>query len=135
LHSAIIFSNADFVLPSLCLDGTQLDVITDSVMLPELDVGDWLYFTRMGAYTTSLASCYNGYEKPNTLYIWTDQEEEEVHVLMDAQGKKTVVLVSLKKKRMKKIRRGMRRRMVKIRKKKVIKKKGKPTKKKRNRNP
>jgi len=108
-----------------------LDVICSSVMLPELDVGDWLYFTRMGAYTISLASCYNGYEKPNTLYIWTDQEEEESKTA-DATGK---LKEAPKKKQLKKIRRGMRRRMVRIRKKKVTRKKGKPTKKKRNRNP
>lgn len=32
------------------------DVVCDSCMLPELEVGDWLVFDRMGAYTLSIAS-------------------------------------------------------------------------------
>jgi ornithine decarboxylase len=36
-------------------DDTE-DVVCDSCLLPELDVGDWLVFDRMGAYTLSIAS-------------------------------------------------------------------------------
>jgi len=32
------------------------DVVCESCLLPELDVGDWLVFDRMGAYTLSIAS-------------------------------------------------------------------------------
>ena len=32
------------------------DVVCDSCWLPELDIGDWLVFDRMGAYTLSIAS-------------------------------------------------------------------------------
>jgi len=36
-------------------DDTE-DVVCDSCWLPELEVGDWLVFDRMGAYTLSIAS-------------------------------------------------------------------------------
>jgi len=32
------------------------DVVCESCLLPELNVGDWLVFDRMGAYTLSIAS-------------------------------------------------------------------------------
>jgi hypothetical protein len=51
----------------------RLDVVTAMVRLPELAVGDWLYFTRMGAYTLSLASCYHGRAKPLSRYVWLDE--------------------------------------------------------------
>jgi len=106
----------------------QLDVITPSVMLPELETGDWLYFSRMGAYTISLASCFNGYEKPNTLYIWTEQDidfpkGEEAPGLSSATEKR-------KRASTKRPRRGMKRRMVRLRKKKGKLRRGKPTTKK-----
>ena len=37
-------------------DDTAEDVVCDSCLLPELEVGDWLVFDRMGAYTLSIAS-------------------------------------------------------------------------------
>ncbi|OEU07889.1 hypothetical protein FRACYDRAFT_174417, partial [Fragilariopsis cylindrus CCMP1102] len=36
-------------------DDTAEDVVCDSCLLPELEVGDWLVFDRMGAYTLSIA--------------------------------------------------------------------------------
>ncbi|XP_039089867.1 antizyme inhibitor 2-like isoform X1 [Hyaena hyaena] len=33
----------------------------EDVQLPELDVGDWLVFPSMGAYTTTISSVFNGY--------------------------------------------------------------------------
>ncbi|CAI8024741.1 Ornithine decarboxylase [Geodia barretti] len=44
-----------------------LDKICDS-SLPLLQVGDWLYFPDMGAYTVSAASNFNGFTKPMTYY-------------------------------------------------------------------
>lgn len=37
------------------------------LQLPELDVGDWLVFPSMGAYTTSMSSTFNGLP-PATIY-------------------------------------------------------------------
>lgn len=50
----------------------SMDCITKHVKLPELHVGDWLYFTNFGSYTTASASGgFNGF-KTNTMFnIWT----------------------------------------------------------------
>jgi ornithine decarboxylase len=41
----------------------SLDVIATGSM-EELEVGDWLYFPLMGAYTSATASEFNGFPKP-----------------------------------------------------------------------
>ncbi|KAI0239722.1 Ornithine decarboxylase, partial [Massospora cicadina] len=50
----------------------SLDVITKSCFLPELKVGDWLYFPTMGAYTCCAASEFNGYNKSRIIYTNTE---------------------------------------------------------------
>lgn len=47
----------------------SLDCITKSALLPKVDVGKWLYFRNMGAYTCSAASTFNGFNKPMKYYI------------------------------------------------------------------
>lgn len=42
----------------------SLDVIAKSNEMEELEVGDWLWFPHMGAYTTATASEFNGFPKP-----------------------------------------------------------------------
>lgn len=49
----------------------SMDCVAKSVMLPECDVGDWLYFKEMGAYTLSAASGFNGFLPPQCLYFIT----------------------------------------------------------------
>lgn len=44
----------------------SLDVIARGKM-QELEVGDWLYFPLMGAYTSATASEFNGFPKPDLL--------------------------------------------------------------------
>ena len=44
------------------------DQILDDEMLPLLDVGDWLYFEDMGAYTIASATSFNGFTKPICYY-------------------------------------------------------------------
>lgn len=46
------------------------DCVSKSSLLPELDVGDWLYFEQMGAYTTAASSRFNGFEVCKTFYIY-----------------------------------------------------------------
>uniref|UniRef100_A0A1B6M882 ornithine decarboxylase n=1 Tax=Graphocephala atropunctata TaxID=36148 RepID=A0A1B6M882_9HEMI len=41
-----------------------LDQVATSVMLPPLDIGDWLVFEDMGAYTLPVASTFNGFPVP-----------------------------------------------------------------------
>jgi hypothetical protein len=44
----------------------SLDVIAKGPM-EQMDVGDWLYFPLMGAYTSATASEFNGFPKPHTM--------------------------------------------------------------------
>jgi len=45
-----------------------LDCILNSVQLPEHQVGEWLYFEDMGAYTVAAASTFNGMPGPTRSY-------------------------------------------------------------------
>ena len=47
----------------------SLDVICRDIDLPDLNIGDVLYFTNMGAYTVASGSAFNGFELPNALYV------------------------------------------------------------------
>jgi len=48
----------------------SMDCIAKDIYMPELEVGEWLYFKNMGAYTTAAASPFNGFKShPNTFYI------------------------------------------------------------------
>ena len=47
----------------------SIDVICRSVLLPKLNIGDWLYFTNMGAYTMAAASSFNGFTPSEKFYV------------------------------------------------------------------
>ncbi|KAJ3124116.1 hypothetical protein HK098_001385 [Nowakowskiella sp. JEL0407] len=49
----------------------SIDIIVKDGMLPKLDVGDWLYFDEMGAYTICAASQFNGFKKSSVIYTNT----------------------------------------------------------------
>ena len=36
--------------------------------MPELDVGDWIYFDDMGAYSVCVSTTFNGFEGPISYY-------------------------------------------------------------------
>src|SRR5271169_6041804 len=47
-----------------------LDCIAPSFQLPVvLEVGDWLYFEDMGAYTICAATCFNGFRASEVFYV------------------------------------------------------------------
>jgi diaminopimelate decarboxylase len=46
----------------------SLDCIAKDFDLPELHVGEWLYFKAMGAYTVAAASPFNGFKSSPTMY-------------------------------------------------------------------
>jgi len=50
----------------------SIDKVVPEMLLPELAVGDWLYFPSMGAYTGAAASCFNGFQKSKTFYVVED---------------------------------------------------------------
>lgn len=49
----------------------SMDCIEKSTWLPELQVGDWLFYNDMGAYTSCAASNFNGFDKPHMLYTFS----------------------------------------------------------------
>ncbi|XP_068194372.1 ornithine decarboxylase [Antennarius striatus] len=46
-----------------------LDRIVEQCSLPDLQVGDWLVFEDMGAYTVAAASNFNGFQTPDIHYV------------------------------------------------------------------
>jgi len=48
----------------------SMDCVAKDLDLPELEVGEWLYFKNMGAYTVAAASPFNGFKQsPTTYYV------------------------------------------------------------------
>jgi ornithine decarboxylase len=50
----------------------SIDCISKKTYLPELQLGDWLYFENMGAYTIAAASTFNGFARSNVVYTNTE---------------------------------------------------------------
>jgi len=48
----------------------SMDCIGKDIDLPELEVGDWLYFKNMGAYTVAAASPFNGFKSNPTMFYY-----------------------------------------------------------------
>ncbi|KAM6912423.1 ornithine decarboxylase [Xenentodon cancila] len=46
-----------------------LDRIVEQCFLPDLQVGDWLVFENMGAYTVAASSTFNGFQRPDIYYV------------------------------------------------------------------
>jgi len=46
----------------------SLDVVAKRIQFPDMDIGDWIYFNDMGAYTLTAASNFNGFESPSVYY-------------------------------------------------------------------
>lgn len=75
-----------------------LDCILEKVQLSEHQVGQWLYFKDMGAYTISAASTFNGMPVPTRSYHCQEQLWHEVYP--DTQktcGGKAVPITSIPK--------------------------------------
>merc|ERR1712137_435362 len=47
----------------------SIDMVCSDVELPELEIGDHVYFFNMGAYTSAAASHFNGFSPPKSYYI------------------------------------------------------------------
>lgn len=56
-----------------------LDCILENTKLPDLEVGDWMYFKDMGAYTLTSASTFNGMPAPTRSYHCLDTVWYEVY--------------------------------------------------------
>lgn len=60
----------------------SLDLIAKSSSMEELEVGDWLWFPTMGAYSTVTASEFNGFPKPPVFDQQPGQELPELYDLV-----------------------------------------------------
>lgn len=49
-----------------------LDQVVEDIILPEMEVGDWLVFEDMGAYTLPVASPFNGFPVPQVHFVVTE---------------------------------------------------------------
>ena len=47
----------------------SMDVLSRGVLLPKMNIGDWMYFQNMGAYTSAAASTFNGFATTETFYV------------------------------------------------------------------
>ncbi|KAL7534476.1 hypothetical protein ACHAXR_007960 [Thalassiosira sp. AJA248-18] len=69
----------------------SMDVLSRGVLLPKMDVGDWMYFQNMGAYTSAAASTFNGFPTTEKFYVCSVPSRHfkelvaEGRVCMDAQ--------------------------------------------------
>ena len=54
------------------------DEVISDIFLPELNIGDWLYFENMGAYTGTTHSHFNGFPKPQSLYYISQSDAAEM---------------------------------------------------------
>ena len=61
----------DTLYPSTVFGPTcdSMDVLSRGVLLPKMDVGDWMYFQNMGAYTMAAASTFNGFPTTECFYV------------------------------------------------------------------
>jgi len=48
-----------------------LDQVSANVLLPEMNVGEFIYFNDMGAYTIAAAGTFNGFPIPGIQYVAT----------------------------------------------------------------
>jgi len=46
----------------------SLDVIVKKFPFPPMELGEWIYFQNMGAYTLAAASNFNGFDFPHVYY-------------------------------------------------------------------
>jgi len=46
----------------------SMDCIIQNVVLPEMNIGEWIVFREMGAYTMAAGSTFNGFKMPATKY-------------------------------------------------------------------
>ena len=85
--NCVIFDHTTPQPKTVCLKNTQhfkcsvwgptcdgLDLIVDDRVLPEVNIGDWLFFEDMGAYTMSASSTFNGFPKPCSFYYTTNPD-------------------------------------------------------------
>ncbi|CAI9603773.1 unnamed protein product, partial [Staurois parvus] len=62
-------------------DGT--DRIVEQCDLPELQVGDWILFENMGAYTMVASSTFNGFPRPTLYHVMSRAHWQLMHIIRE----------------------------------------------------
>jgi ornithine decarboxylase len=68
----LVANVADRPVQQSCIFGPtcdSMDCVVKKIMLPEHQVGEWMYFPCNGSYTGAAASEFNGFPKPKNIYV------------------------------------------------------------------
>jgi len=60
------------------------DCIAPKTLLPELDIGDWLVYEYMGAYTKCIATQFNGFPSLKVYHVMTESDSEYIRNLQES---------------------------------------------------
>ncbi|KAM8823883.1 ornithine decarboxylase-like [Synchiropus picturatus] len=63
------------------------DKMTDDLMLPVLDIGEWLHFSNFGTYSITPQSDFNGMDHPDIYFYITDKTIRSLAMLVKASDK------------------------------------------------
>ena len=77
----------DTLYPSTVFGPTcdSMDVLSRGVLLPKMDVGDWMYFQNMGAYTSAAASTFNGFPTTEKFYVCSVPPQHFPRLVMEGR--------------------------------------------------
>lgn len=59
----------------------SMDCIIQNVVLPEMNIGEWIIFREMGAYTMAAGSTFNGFKMPSMKYYLPSYTTEVLQTL------------------------------------------------------
>ncbi|CEG37170.1 ornithine decarboxylase [Plasmopara halstedii] len=86
IHPVILSDAASLPMHKASLWGPTcdgMDCIMKEVELPLMDVGQWILFPSMGAYTCAAGSDFNGFQRPQKIYFDSnfvaDDQQQFVH--------------------------------------------------------
>ena len=60
-----------------------LDCVLSATVLPSLDIGDWLFFPNMGAYTLAAGSTFNGMPRPNIYHVVSQEACKSISLVTE----------------------------------------------------
>jgi len=63
------------------------DCIWPEVQMPLLEIGDWIAFDCMGAYTKCISSEFNGFPAPKTIYLVNESDSKLLRMLQTLKAK------------------------------------------------
>ena len=76
----------------------SMDVLSRGVLLPKMDIGDWMYFQNMGAYTSAAASTFNGFPTTETFYVCSVPPQHFSRLIAEVRVGATVTSIEEEKK-------------------------------------